>query len=128
MEKTKASHEFCIDCTSSVPVKVLQSSPPFPISSDINLRKEEAHFEGDISYLWFLHAYKMGMWYEIKLEILAHNNVQIDTCDMRTYNNTKNFMNLLINVSIYVKLTWMEIIRVSKKCSVISIHFDIPET
>ena len=27
VEKTKASHEFCIDCTSSVPVKVLQSSP-----------------------------------------------------------------------------------------------------
>ena len=70
----------------------------------------------------------MGMWYEIKLETLAYNNVQIDTCDMRTYNNTKNFMNLLINVSIYVKLTWMEIIRASKKCSVISINFDIPET
>ena len=32
VEKTKASHEFCIDCTSSVPVKVLQSSPPFQLS------------------------------------------------------------------------------------------------
>ena len=34
---------------------------------------------------------------------------------MRTYNNPKDFMKLLINVSIYVKLPWLKIICDRKK-------------